>query len=144
MAASVITLLSASGSLANVVRSMHNAPAELKSLSNESEDLKLVISEIESLDRESNLICKSSETLTKLLITARIKANDLHQFVESLGPGAPNITYSKRQRLKWVAAKKMTAQRLQEELRSVRQNICITLAARSACVKLALLILSCR
>ena len=67
LASAIITVLSASATLADIVHSIKNAPIELIALSNEVADLKLVVSEVEALDRNCNLVRESSESLTKVL-----------------------------------------------------------------------------
>lgn len=110
-------------------------------LSNEVADLKLVISEVEALDRNCNLVRKSSESLTKTLLSARITLDHLAQFVDdSIRPREDGKALASRyaaQRFKWAFSQKKTAKRLQRELRAIRLNIGILLAAQSRYVKFA-------
>ncbi|KAI9832146.1 MAG: hypothetical protein M1819_004497 [Sarea resinae] len=129
-AASLLTLVSAFGKLGRLIKSMHNAPDELIALSNEVADLKIVLSDVEMLDRETNLVRTTSESLTKLLISARIKLNNLDKFVDELINIRPDDTVS-AQRIKWAVSKRKKAKELQEELRDIRINLGTILAARS-------------
>ena len=129
-AASVLTVASAAYKVGQLIRSVKNAPDEIVALSNQIADLKLVIEEIESLDRDSNLQRKSSETLTKLLISLRIKFDSLDGYVEEL-LDVQKYNNLQTQRIKWATIYKKRAKRLQAELRDMQQNLGTVLAARS-------------
>ena len=124
-----LTVIKTLSGFADVVKSFKDAPNELLALNNEVSDLKLVISDIETLDRESNLVRNSSESLTKLLLEARIKVNALEGLTQELVTfGAESNV--KIRRIKWVRTKSKV-ERLRRELREVRSNIAAIRAARS-------------
>ena len=79
--ASLATVLSVVGNLNQLIRSLRSAPDELLALGNEVTDLDLVLSEIESLDRNRNYVRESSDTLTKLLIRARILLDGVNRLI---------------------------------------------------------------
>lgn len=141
IASGILNALSATADLAHFVQSIRNAPIELIALSNEVTDLKLVISEVEALDRDCNLVRKSSESLTKILLSARITLDQFALFIDdSIRPREDGKTLASRcaaQRFKWAFSQKKTAKRLQRELRGIRLNIGILLAAQSRYVKSA-------
>lgn len=128
--ASALTVASAVHKLGQLIQSAKNAPDEIIRLSNQVADLKLVIEEAESLDRDSNLQMKSSETLTKLLIGIRIKFDYLDDFVEEL-LDVQRFNSPQVQRIKWATTYKKRSSKLQAELRDMQQNLITVLAARS-------------
>ena len=79
--ASLATVLSVVSNLNQLIRSLRSAPDELLALGNEVADLDLVLSEIESLDRNRNHVRESSYTLTKLLIKARILLDSVNRLI---------------------------------------------------------------
>lgn len=129
-AASALTVASPAHKLGQLIRSTKNAPDEIIALSNQVADLKLVIEEVECLDRESNLQRRSSETLTKLLIGVRIKFDHLDGFVEEL-LDVQKYNNLQVQRIKWATYYKKRSKKLQAELRDMQQNLGTVLAARS-------------
>lgn len=141
IASGILNALSATTDLAHFVQSIKNAPIELIALSNEVAGLKLVISEVEALDRDCNLVRKSSESLTKILLSARITLDHFALFVnDSIRPREDGKTLASSratQRFKWAFSQKKKAKRLQRELRAIRLNICILLAAQSRYVRFA-------
>ena len=128
--ASALTVASAVHKLAQLIQSTKNAPDEIIRLSNQVADLKLVIEEAESLDRDSNLQMKSSESLTKLLIGIRIKFDYLDGFVEEL-LNVQKFKSPQVQRIKWATVYKKRSTKLQAEMRDMQQNLITVLAARS-------------
>ena len=128
--ASALTVASAVYKLGHLIQSAKNAPDEIIRLSNQVADLKLVIEEAESLDRDSNLQIKSSESLTKLLIGIRIKFDYLDSFVEEL-LDVQRLNSLQVQRIKWATTYKKRSKELQAELRDMQQNLITVLAARS-------------
>lgn len=141
IATGILNALSATADLAHFVQSIKNAPIELIALSNEVADLKLVISEVEALDRNCNLIRRSSESLTKVLLSARITLDRFALFVNDsirlLEHGKTLTSSCTAQRFKRAFSQKKLAKRLQRELRAIRLNIGILLAARSRYVQFA-------
>ena len=141
VASGILTALSATADLASLVQSIKNAPIELIALSNEVADLKLVISEVEALDRNCNLVRKSSESLTKILLSARITFDHFAHFIDNIlqshEDGKKLASRAATQRFRWAISQKKTAKRLQRELRAIRLNIGILLAAQSRWVKFA-------
>lgn len=135
LASGLLSVLSATVNLADFVQTIKKAPIELIALSNEVADLKLVISEVEALDSNSNLIRKSSESLTKILLLARTTLDHLSHFINEIllpeNTRRNSASRSSAQRLKWAFSQKRTAKKLQKELRAIRLNIGILLAARS-------------
>lgn len=129
-AASALTVASAAYKLGQLIRSTKNAPDEIIALSNQVADLKLVIEEVECLDRDSNLQRRSSEALSKLLIGVRIKFDHLDGFVEEL-LDVQKYNSLQIQRIKWATSYKKRSKRLQAELRDMQQNLGTVLAARS-------------
>ena len=78
---SLATVLSVVGNLNQLIRSLRSAPDELLALGNKVADLDLVLSEIESLDRNRNHVRESLYTLTKLLIRARILLDGVNRLI---------------------------------------------------------------
>ena len=128
--ASALTVASAVRKLGQLIQSAKNAPDEIVHLSNQVADLKLVIEEAESLDRDSNLQMKASETLTKLLIGIRSKFDYLNGFVEEL-LDVQRFNSPQVQRIKWATTYQKRSKKLQAELRDMQQNLITVLAARS-------------
>ena len=88
------------------------------------------MSELENPDRDSNLVKSSSETLTILLVRARILVTGVNRFVGEL-LRARAFFNATSQRLDWVISKKKRALKLQQELRDVRMNISTILSGRA-------------
>ena len=116
--------------MGQLIQSAKKAPDEIIGLSNQVADLKLVIEEAETLDRDSNLQIKSSESLTKLLIGIRIKFDYLDGFVEEL-LDVQRFNNPQVQRIKWATTYKKRSKKLWAELRDMQQNLITVLAARS-------------
>lgn len=128
--ASLATVLSVVGNLNQLIRSLCSAPDELLTLGNEVADLDLVLSEIESLDRNRNLVRESSNILTKLLIRARILLDGVNRLILEIPRGRADAI-APSQRLEWLVLKRRKAIRLQLELRDTRMNISTVLSGRA-------------
>lgn len=133
LASSIVAFLEVTKRTTKLIRGIRNAPDELVALSNEAADLELIVTDLEELDRESNLVRTSSETMTMLLIHARVKMNELDGFVRGvLDADASLSAQTFRRRMSWAMGKKKRAQELLAELREVRHNVGAALGLRTA------------
>lgn len=133
LGASIVAFAQAAGSIAKVIRNIRNAPDELIALSNEVADLNLIVSDLEQLALEGNLVGASTQTLAMLLIQARAKMDELDAFIGNLLSADASLkAETASHRLRWALGKKRKANELLRQLRELRHNIAMVLGLRTA------------
>ena len=124
LAASLVTLVETTGATIRTIRDIRNAPDALSALSNEVADLKLVITDIQARESNDTSVHARSESLTKLMLHARIKLDEVEKFVQNLLSADTNLRDGNiAYRIKWALGKKKRAYELVQELREIRHNV---------------------
>ncbi|KAF2396337.1 hypothetical protein EJ06DRAFT_235271 [Trichodelitschia bisporula] len=101
ISASIVALAQAAKALVSFLKHLHDAPAELLALSNEVEDLKLVLCEAEEAYKTLDPATPSAERIRKVLESAQGKLGELDAFSRRLSK-VNSARTAATQRMRWA------------------------------------------
>lgn len=128
--ASALTILAAAAAVTKFIKSIVNAPEELKALTEEVAQLSLTISEVAAFNDESHARGATGTALSKTLSKAQLKIDELTVFVQSL-PREPAQAFGVRWKVKWVTKAKRKAQHLLNDFKGVRHDLAFALTVHA-------------
>ena len=109
--------------LRRVIHSFRHADDELIALSNEVNDIRVVLTEVENTSQVTTILPRTQliDALETQLDRAKTKFTELEILIQSLSQLQPSGVIETK-KLAWLS-KKTTAQRLQQDLKDIRQKI---------------------
>lgn len=129
------TGLSVAQSLTNLIKDLGGAPDELLALSNEVWNLKLILDDVQELERGSNRpSARKLDSINALVYQARIKLDILSSLITQWGKlsqWGDSFHIGRKDRFLWLKEKGRVI-KLQSELRELRSYLSIAVGAQAS------------
>lgn len=121
--------------LTNIIKDLRDAPDELLALSNEMWNLKLLLDDVQELERSSDERSAGKLDAVKALVyQTRIKLDKLSTMTTQWGrlsPWGDSFNMGRRDRFLWLKEKRRVT-KLQNELRELRFNLSTAIGTKTS------------